>query len=727
MNERWKVYEHKMNKKSLKKEIQQFLIIFSIFVIVVIGIIAIVNQYNSKIKEIKNNQNSVLDQVNEEINDFILKTEIISGYISFSYSTNSSLLKNIVDTNFNISSILILNKNGIIEDFYTQSATNIHKGFDYSQKEYFKKIDDGSEPYWSNVFLSTASQVPSLSYSFRIDDKIAVMIIDITELSNFMARFKNTSGTHMVRIFDKNGIMIVNPDKKNLTLQRYNVIHSEVFTKLINGNNPYKHIIFKSKIEERDQFGAYLKINKVDWYLVVRDSHTYILKSLDTIIYYFAFAILLFILISIFLSLRISKNIFKSFDEIQDITSEIASGNYDVKYKSSKYNEFNMLLESFNSMQIEIDKREDNLENSLNSFKALFNSTMESVILHDNGICIDVNDVTLKLFRAKSKDELIGKRIIDYIAEESKAILNANLGKDIAPYEIGIIRVDGSEMDALVQGKLLELNGKNVRVAAIIDITELKRKDNLLFQQSKMASMGEMIGNIAHQWRQPLSIISTCASGVKFEKEFAVLSDERLNESMDMIVTNAQYLSRTIDDFRNFFKSDKKIERFVVSEVIAKSLDLLHSSLKTHEIEVINKCVGNKYELEGYSNEFIQVLINIINNSKDAFISNNIENRHIEIEEIDEKNIYKLNIKDNAGGIPSNIKDKIFDPYFTTKHKSKGTGIGLYMSHQIIVDHMHGDLLVKNIEIKSPSGTSFGSLFCMEFKKEIEDDYIYII
>ena len=386
-----------------------------------------------------------------------------------------------------------------------------------------------------------------------------------------------------------------------------------------------------------------------------------------------------------------------------------------------------MLLESFNSMQIEIDKREDNLENSLNSFKALFNSTMESVILHDNGICIDVNDVTLKLFRAKSKDELIGKRIIDYIAEESKAILNTNLGKDTAPYEIGIIRVDGSEMDALVQGKLLELNGKNVRVAAIIDITELKRKDNLLFQQSKMASMGEMIGNIAHQWRQPLSIISTCASGVKFEKEFAVLSDERLNESMDMIVTNAQYLSRTIDDFRNFFKSDKKLERFVVSEVIAKALDLLHSSLKTHEIEVINKCAGNKYELEGYSNEFIQVLINIINNSKDAFISNNIENRHIEIEEIDEKNIYKLNIKDNAGGIPSNIKDKIFDPYFTTKHKSKGTGIGLYMSHQIIVDHMKGDLLVKNIEIKSPSGTSFGSLFCMEFKKEIEDDYIYMI
>ncbi|PLY08172.1 MAG: hypothetical protein C0625_03015 [Arcobacter sp.] len=708
-----------MKNKSLKKEIQKLIIVFSIFVIVVIGIIAIVNQYNSKIKEIKHNQNLVLKQVEEEINNLTLKIEFVANYISNNYPGNKDLLKNVVDTNLNISSILVLSKEGIIEDFYALSNLNINKGFDYSKKEYFKKIKKSSDTYWSNVFLSTVNEVPSISYSFKMNDKIGVFMINISELSNFMLRFKNHNGSHMIRIYDKNGIIIVNPDNKQLVLERFNVRYSEVFTKLINIKQAFEHAIFKNKNGEKSQFGSYTKIEKTAWYVIVRESHNYILKSLDTIVYYFAFAILLFIIISIFLSLRISKNIFKSFDDMQDITSKIASGDYNVKLKISEYDEFNKLLESFNSMQIEIDKREDILENSLASFKALFNSTMESVMLHENGICFDVNDVTLKLFRAKSKDELIGKKIADFITEESKEILKANIDRETETYELGIIRVDGTRIDALVQGKFLELNGRVVKVSAIIDITELKRKDQLLFQQSKMASMGEMIGNIAHQWRQPLSIISTCASGVKFEKEFAVLSDERLNESMDMIVKNTQYLSKTIDDFRNFFRSDKKIEEFTLEDILNKALLLLNSSLKSHEINIVTKFSDSEFKLKGYPNEFIQVLINIINNSKDAFISNKIENRYIEIEEINDKNLYRLHIKDNAGGIAPNIIDRIFDPYFTTKHKSKGTGIGLYMSHQIIVDHMKGNIFVKNIEIESPCGLSLGSCFCIEFDKNI--------
>ncbi len=315
--------------------------------------------------------------------------------------------------------------------------------------------------------------------------------------------------------------------------------------------------------------------------------------------------------------------------------------------------------------------------------------------------------------------------MMDFISVEYRELVRNNLDKNTTPYEVELIRFDDSKMQVFVQGKFLQLQNEQVRVTAIIDITELKQKDKLLFQQSKMASMGEMLGNIAHQWRQPLNVISTSASAVKFEKEFDTLSDERFLESMDMIVHNTQYLSKTIDDFRNFFKPDKSVEKFIPNQVIRQAIKLLDSTIKNHEIDIQTNFLKTEHYFEGYSNEFIQVIINIINNSKDAFILNNIEHRVIYIEENNYNDKYILTIKDNAGGIPLQIIDKVFDPYFTTKHKSQGTGIGLYMSHQIIVDHMKGDLSVRNIQSRVDDKLQFGSCFIIKLnnKKEIFINY----
>ena len=713
--------------KSLKKQILQLLILFSISVVIVFGIISISNLYTSKIEIIKHNQNVALRQVTKEVQNLTSDIENIAHYISDNYSSYNSLLKNIVETNKNISSILILNKKGVIEDFYALSNLNIYKGFDYSNKNYFKELTNSNTSYWSNVFLSTIDEEPSISFSFKMSDKIGVVMINLSELSNFLLRFKNYDNTHMIRIFDNNGIMIINPDAKQLVLQRFNAITSEVFTKLVHLEDPYKQIIFTSIKGDSSQFGAYTTIARTGWTILVRESHDYILKSLNSVVLSIVIAIILFITFSIYVSFGISKRIFKSFDNMQAITSKISNGNYDVESRDLYYDEFNNLVDSFNKMQVEIDKREDNLENSLNSFKSLFNSTMESIILHENKICFDVNNVSLKLFGATTKNDLIGKSILDLVSPEYRKIVESNLLENSEPYEIELLKMDGTKIQALVQGKFLKLEDRIVRVSALIDITELKNKDQLLFQQSKMASMGEMIGNIAHQWRQPLSVISTCASGVKFEKEFSVLSDDRLNESMDMIVENTQYLSRTIDDFRNFFKSEKNLQLFVVRDIVQKALKLLSSNIKNNEIELLTKFTSNEFRFEGYPNEFIQVLINIINNSKDAFLSNQNEEKYIEISENEYKDRYILQIKDNAGGISPVIIDKIFDPYFTTKHKSQGTGIGLYMSHQIISDHMNGKLNVKNIEFKTKKKTYKGCCFTIELPKNVDESYTYII
>ncbi len=240
----------------------------------------------------------------------------------------------------------------------------------------------------------------------------------------------------------------------------------------------------------------------------------------------------------------------------------------------------------------------------------------------------------------------------------------------------------------------------------------LRESEQMMMQQSKMASMGEMLSNIAHQWRQPLSIISTVASGIKVKKQFSTLSDEELVKYMDDIGDSVQFLSKTIDDFRDFFKPDKQKVEFSAISVVDRSLKILEASFKNHNIEIIKKVRDVKLlQLDG---ELMQVLINVLNNAKDILKENEIENRVIEIEAYQKNNRAIFTIHDNAGGVPTNIEEHIFEPYFTTKHKSQGTGIGLYMSHQIITKHMEGFISVENTPITYKNKEYIGAKFTLD-------------
>ena len=218
-----------------------------------------------------------------------------------------------------------------------------------------------------------------------------------------------------------------------------------------------------------------------------------------------------------------------------------------------------------------------------------------------------------------------------------------------------------------------------------------------LFKADKLASMGEMMSNIAHQWRQPLSMISTVATGTKIQKEFGTLADEELVQNMDLINKNAQYLSETINDFRNFIKGDRKIKNYDLSTTINNFLHIVESTIKKDSINVILNLEKN-IKIDGYPNELIQCLINIFNNAKDALEEIKQENPLIFISTALQNNIITISIKDNAGGIPQNIITKIYDPYFTTKHKSQGTGLGLHMTYKLIDEGMHGKIEAQNVE-----------------------------
>ncbi|RXJ67335.1 hypothetical protein CRV08_10430 [Halarcobacter ebronensis] len=235
------------------------------------------------------------------------------------------------------------------------------------------------------------------------------------------------------------------------------------------------------------------------------------------------------------------------------------------------------------------------------------------------------------------------------------------------------------------------------------------KKDKMMLQQSKLASMGEMIGNIAHQWRQPLSVISTSASGLRLQNELKILDDEQLNNSVECIVNSTKYLSQTIDDFISFVKNSQDAVEFDIKENLEKNLGILKGSLKIHEVNVFLDS-QNKI-IKGFPNELTQVFINIVHNAKDALKSNTLNNRLVFVSTISDENSIKIIIKDNAGGIPEDIISKIFDPYFTTKGDSDGTGLGLYMSYRIINENMGGSIKVENIEYEYEGKVHKGAQF----------------
>ena len=239
---------------------------------------------------------------------------------------------------------------------------------------------------------------------------------------------------------------------------------------------------------------------------------------------------------------------------------------------------------------------------------------------------------------------------------------------------------------------------------------ESKHKDEMMFNQSRLASMGEMIGNIAHQWRQPLSALTMIVQHIQLVYELGTLDEEFLKNQVDEAMKIASYMSNTIDDFRNFFKPNTKKNNFYIKDVISKVENFIKSMLLSNHIKLNLPTADCDYKICSYESMFFQVLITIINNSKDAFSAHNIQNRTIDIELDCFTDKVVLKVIDNAGGIDEAIVNKIFEPYFTTKHQAVGTGLGLYIAKTIVEQHMQGNIAVFG-------NNNGGTTFCITIPK----------
>ncbi|WP_457626484.1 ATP-binding protein [Persephonella sp.] len=256
------------------------------------------------------------------------------------------------------------------------------------------------------------------------------------------------------------------------------------------------------------------------------------------------------------------------------------------------------------------------------------------------------------------------------------------------------------ELEKEVEEKTKELRklNENLQKEVQRQVEEIREKDQALVHQAKLAAMGEMIGAIAHQWRQPINYLALNIQLLQQFLEEENYDEKEIKETLNKMLETIKFMSNTIDDFRTFFRKDKEATVFDVKEAVEKTLELLKPQLEHRNIKIDTKLEPVK--VKGFKNEFRQVILNLIANSRDAITQRmkeeNIQGKlYIEVKK--ENNYAVVIIRDNGGGIPEEIADRIFEPYFTTKEEGHGTGMGLYMSKQII-ERMGGEIYFKNVE-----------------------------
>jgi len=379
---------------------------------------------------------------------------------------------------------------------------------------------------------------------------------------------------------------------------------------------------------------------------------------------------------------------------------------------------------------------EEALRESEKQLQTLIDAMPDFVCFKDgDGRWLKVNDACIRIFqlegidyRGKKDSELaelnnkLRGAFLTCKETDAKAWKEGGLirGEEIVPDSDGSVRIfdvtkvavshPGGERKGLVvighditerkkaEQELKELNinlEKRVQEA----VAEIREKENMLIAQSRLATMGEMIGNIAHQWRQPLTAVGIIVQNYEDDYEAGILDMKYLEEHSDNVMDILQQMSITIDDFRNFFKPNKLIQEFNISVIIEKTISFVKASFRLNSIKLELNLEESCY-IEGFPNEYSQVILNILNNAKDVIKELNIkiENRKIIINLYKENGKSVVTIVDTGGGIPEDIMGRIFEPYFTTKSDETGTGLGLYMSKAIIEENMKGKLTVRNIK-----------------------------
>lgn len=353
--------------------------------------------------------------------------------------------------------------------------------------------------------------------------------------------------------------------------------------------------------------------------------------------------------------------------------------------------------------------------------KAYKSANLAICVTDEAGLYVSVNEKYATLFGYEPL-ELIGSSFLKVIpsdsirkTEETYFELIKNVGMEI---ELGVTRVrkDGTMLFLSATYSVMQEGGRNYVISTVKDITEQRTQEErqmlqqrLLLQQSKLTALAEMMSAIAHQWRQPLNALGIMIQDIKIARQFGELNDEYLDNFDASAMKQVKTMSKTIDDFRNFFKPDNKKEDFALISATLDVVSLInpqleHYGIATNVYSPLDIDEPGEALIHGYPNEFKQLVLNILSNSKDAIVEKKEKdgeydafiNVEIGVASEDGNRYAFARVIDNGSGIDPKVLPRVFEPYFTTKEQGKGTGVGLYMTKMIIEQNMGGTITATN-------------------------------
>ncbi len=535
----------------------------------------------------------------------------------------------------------------------------------------------------------------------RVDGTLYVGKV-LNDNFSFINSIKNSASLENVDIFYDGTLIVTSSNKFIMDLKVFN-------TKSIYENDDF--IFSKSELpifnNEKIEIVVSIKNNTFNFLENEFKNIGYIL------IIFVILAFVIFYLIS-------NRFIIKPFSNLLEFAKK-AKNNKNVTYLDSKVLEFNNFARDLKSIIDELrDVKEqysraiEGVQDGLWDINLVTNTIYcSNRYLHMLGYEINTNRYELDFWKNSVHKD-------DYRRTLKKLSLHLKGKSSMYEDDYRFKCADGSYKWIKIRGKVfydeyhtpIRMTGFHTDIDEFVKLqNENIKKEQMLYQQAKLASMGEMIGNIAHQWRQPLNVISTVSSTQILEIDLDISNKQDIKKGFRKIIDTVRYLSDIIENFRNFYNPSKEQEEFYLDEAVSENFDILSISYKTYNIEFINKVEHIK--LNGFKFELVQVILNLVNNAKDAILSNikNNEKRIIFIISDIKDNYLKICVKDNARGVKYSIKDKIYEPYFTTKHKSQGTGLGLYMSSEIIKKHFNGSLENHTVEYKYKKETYIGEEF----------------
>jgi two-component system, NtrC family, sensor histidine kinase AtoS len=555
--------------------------------------------------------------------------------------------------------------------------------------------------YMTNQQKKTTELSQSIGLVLSQDFAKLVLLNQVSVGSDITAKLKSFSSLHSMVLYNPNSIPVYQYHANNLSFTPPKLDNFNQQNSILLGNT--LKLVLEAKYQTVN-LGTIIFEFKVDtlWEVFKRDLPLLISLSILMLI--------LSYILSVIFAKKFTDPILKLVSFLEKV--ELSDSLKNQTIETSENNEFGKLYDEVNIMlhRIYLADKEQRVAS------VAFETQSGMTITDANQKILKINKAFTKI-TGYEEDEVIGQTPAilksgfqdkEFYQNMWNTLQNNNYfsGEIYNKHKNGKIYPEHITIQAV-----LDDNGEIIYyVAAFVDLSlqkhqerSIKEKETILLQQSKMASMGEMLENIAHQWRQPLSMITTSSSGIKMQKELEILSDEDLIVSLDKITQAAMHLSETIDDFRNFLKDDSTQINFSIKDSIEKSMILLTSRFKNKNITII--VTDFDIHIKGYKNELIQVFMNILNNAFDALDNIDNDKRLIAISAIQQDDFVKISFQDSANGIPDTILPRIFDHKFTTKAQTNGTGIGLYMS-KLIIAKSKGTIEATN-ETFDYDGTSY--------------------